>query len=239
MVSFSSASFLLSAEAVGLALQCCIGGSATGFNVQHLGKRTFRFSMASNRVGHFIYGLKDRVWPDFVCHFHLFKNNVDYSSWDNSWHFNDELCDISARTPIAIQLDLGFLRKSAAHDHSADKELAKFGFSFNDSHWSGSLATRFDECIANGSSDDSSQTHQVSHDSVQSDPVLQANNQKMEFCLASSSSQSNRQRNFGILSNLKGSVLGGITRKHYRKLPWIVSWTSVKEDILMKKLRHL
>lgn len=111
VASFSSASFPLTVENVGLALQCCIGGSAANFYVQHLGKRTFRFSVASNRVGHFIYGLKDRVWPDFVCHFHLFKDYIDYSSWDNSWHFNDELCDISARTPIAIKYDLGFLRK--------------------------------------------------------------------------------------------------------------------------------
>ena len=35
--------------------------------------RSFRFSIASYKVGHFIYGLKDRVWPDFVYHFHLFN----------------------------------------------------------------------------------------------------------------------------------------------------------------------
>ena len=69
VVSFSSASFPLSEELVVLALQCCIGGDHKGFKVFQLSDRRFRFSVASNRVGHFIYGLKDRIWPDFVCHF--------------------------------------------------------------------------------------------------------------------------------------------------------------------------
>lgn len=38
VVSFSSVSFPLSVDSVGLVLQCCIGGSALGFNVQQLGK---------------------------------------------------------------------------------------------------------------------------------------------------------------------------------------------------------
>ena len=66
VVAFSSASFTLSVESVGLALQCCIGGSDSGFNVKHLVGRQFRFSVASNKVGHFIYGLKDRVWPSAI-----------------------------------------------------------------------------------------------------------------------------------------------------------------------------
>jgi hypothetical protein len=36
VVSFSSASFVLSVESVGLALQCCIGGEARGFRVYQL-----------------------------------------------------------------------------------------------------------------------------------------------------------------------------------------------------------
>ena len=77
---FSYASFTLSEESVGIVLQCCIGGLASGFKVVRLGDRRFRFSLASNKVGHFIYDLKDRIWPDFVCHFHLFRPTVhDYS----------------------------------------------------------------------------------------------------------------------------------------------------------------
>ena len=57
----SSTSFPLSVDSVGLALQSCIGGLSDGFNVMHLGDRHFRFSVASNRVGHFIFGLRDRI----------------------------------------------------------------------------------------------------------------------------------------------------------------------------------
>ena len=56
VVTFSSASSKLSVSLVSLALQCCIGGIADGFNVVHLHDRAYRFSVASNKVGHFIYG---------------------------------------------------------------------------------------------------------------------------------------------------------------------------------------
>ena len=73
VVSFSSASFPLSEESVGVALQCCLGGHHLGFKVTKIFERSFRFSVAGNKVGNFIHGLKDRIWPDFVCHFHLFN----------------------------------------------------------------------------------------------------------------------------------------------------------------------
>ena len=76
VVAFSSASFSLTVESVSLAIQCCIGGSSLGFKVKHLAGRHFRFSVASNKVGHFIYGLKDRIWPDFICHFHLYRGHA-------------------------------------------------------------------------------------------------------------------------------------------------------------------
>ena len=89
-VSFSSASFPLSVESVGIALQCCIGGIPSGLNVKSIGERRFRFSVASNKVGHFIYHLKDRIWPDFVCHFHLFRPTVhDYSVDVDCWHADE------------------------------------------------------------------------------------------------------------------------------------------------------
>ena len=75
VVYFSSASFNLSVESVGLALQCCIGGLSSGFKVKLLSERRFRFSVASNKVCHFIYHLKDRIWPDFICHFQLFRGH--------------------------------------------------------------------------------------------------------------------------------------------------------------------
>ena len=63
VVSFSSASFPLHEEYVALALQCCIGGLPSGLHIKHLNGRRFRFSVASNHVGHFIYGLKGQIWP--------------------------------------------------------------------------------------------------------------------------------------------------------------------------------
>ena len=73
VVSFSSASFPLSVESVGIALQCCIGGIVAGFKVSLLSPRVFWFYVANNKVGHFIYGLKDCIWPGLICHFHLFN----------------------------------------------------------------------------------------------------------------------------------------------------------------------
>lgn len=83
--------------------------------------------MASNRVGHFIYGLKDRIWSDFVCHFHLFKASIDYSYFASGWNVDEELGEILVRTPIAVKSNLGFLHKSAKRDHSTNAELKKFG----------------------------------------------------------------------------------------------------------------
>jgi hypothetical protein len=73
VVSFSSASFPLMEETVGLALQSCIGGDCKRFKVFQTSDRRFRFSVASNKVGHFIYSLRDRVWPDFICHLSLYR----------------------------------------------------------------------------------------------------------------------------------------------------------------------
>jgi hypothetical protein len=66
VVAFSSASLKLSEEYVGLPLPCCIGGDSLGFKVFKLSDLRFRFSLASSKVGHFIYGLKDRVWLDYA-----------------------------------------------------------------------------------------------------------------------------------------------------------------------------
>jgi hypothetical protein len=40
-----------------------------------LSDKRFRFSVASNKVGHFIYSLGERVWPDFHCFFSLFRGD--------------------------------------------------------------------------------------------------------------------------------------------------------------------
>lgn len=104
VVSFSSTSFKLTEESVALALQSCIGGLSMRFRVLQLSDRRFRFSVASNRVGHFIYGLKDRIWPDFICHFHLFRGVPDHGCVqnDSGWHADSFLPEVGSR-PIAIK----------------------------------------------------------------------------------------------------------------------------------------
>src|SRR4051812_9998697 len=113
VASFSSTSFALSAESVSIALQCCIGGVSSKFNVLQLGERSFRFSVASNKVGHFIYGLKDRIWPDFICYLSLFKKDFDYTYMDSSWHSDHHLGELSARKPMVVSSRLNFLKSSA------------------------------------------------------------------------------------------------------------------------------
>ena len=91
-------------ESVALALQSCIGGFSSKFRVLQLSDRRFRFSVASNRVGHFIYGLKDRIWPDFICHFHLFRGVTDPGCVRNEigWHADSFLPDVRF-LPIAVK----------------------------------------------------------------------------------------------------------------------------------------
>ena len=111
VVYFSSASFPLSEESVGLALQCCIGGDHTGFWVFKLSDRRFRFSVASNMVGHFIYGLKDCIWSDFICHFSLFRGENPYvtgSVNDYGWSSSDQVLEIAQCSPMRLRSNLGF-----------------------------------------------------------------------------------------------------------------------------------
>lgn len=143
VVSFSSASFPLSCSLVGLALQCCIGGLASGFNVVHLDDRSYRFSVASNKVGHFIYALRDRIWPDFVCHFSLFKERWSLpTSGFHVWHADEVISGVSSRSPSVVKTNLKFLENSAANDHSSQHELSKFGFNKMSQ---GNLSSKFDE----------------------------------------------------------------------------------------------
>jgi hypothetical protein len=139
---FHYSSFPLSEEAVGVALECCLGGSAAGFRVIRLSERRFRFSVASNKVGHFLYFLRERCWPDFHCSFSLFRGDgfascyapkvKDASPGMNSlWSSHGSLSKTSHSSSngfshnLAISPKLDFL-KSNAFDGSSSKELAKF-----------------------------------------------------------------------------------------------------------------
>lgn len=124
VVTFSSASFALSEESVGIALQCCIGGDRLGFRVCQTSDRRFRFLVASKKVGHYICGLQDRVWPDFVCHFSLYRGVQSHVKGFmmptfEAWSSHDHIVEV-----------LG----------SSDFELAKFGLSFRPNEDIGAIA---------------------------------------------------------------------------------------------------
>ena len=102
VVTFSSTSFPLSRASVGLAL--CIEGLASGFKVAHIGANNFWFSMASNKMGHFIYALQDRVWPDFVCHFSLFRSATQLPMENpQTWHLDQTNQEVLIRSPLAVK----------------------------------------------------------------------------------------------------------------------------------------
>jgi hypothetical protein len=139
VVSFSSASFPLTEETVGLALQSCIGGDRNGFKVFQTSDRRFRFSVASNKVGHFIYGLRDRVWPDFVCHFSLYRGTHPsvlgfHHVEEGLWNSSSQLLEVAQRAPTCLKPDLSLLKQNAYGDRSSEFELAKFGFSLDTLH---------------------------------------------------------------------------------------------------------
>jgi hypothetical protein len=120
VVSFSSACFDLSEESVGLVLQCVLGGDSLGFRVFQLSDRRFRFSVASNKVGHFVYGLKDRVWPDFVCHFSLFRGVPPSSSvsqatdfWLKNSRYAKDYVSSDQQHNVAIKPNLDVLWRSS------------------------------------------------------------------------------------------------------------------------------
>ena len=77
MASFEHATFDLMVDNVALALQCCIGVDASFLRVFRLSDKRFRFSVASNHVGHFVYSLRERSWPDFQILFSLFRGDVN------------------------------------------------------------------------------------------------------------------------------------------------------------------
>ena len=85
--------------------------------------------MASNKVGHYIYGLKDRVWPDFVCHLSLFcQSKTGILALDSSWHLDSHIPEVAARSPIAIKSKYKFSTQQDKVLSTSSLVLSKFGF---------------------------------------------------------------------------------------------------------------
>ena len=144
-------------DSVGLALQCCLGGEPSGFRVKKLSDRRFRFSVASNHVGHFIHHLESRIWPDFHCHFRLFRGDAfsnafaedeqqfelngdgNHFGWSQSMNRHNHLPahrrvpeslinQASDQHTVAVRTNLDFLRQSSEREKHASGDAHQFQF---------------------------------------------------------------------------------------------------------------
>lgn len=157
MVSFVSASFSLSKESVGLALQCCLGGDPVSFHVFQLSDHRFWFFVASNLVGHFIHHLKSRIWLDFHCTFHLYHGDTESAllppvhglcatyineGWSppkghaKSLPINVVASSVDNLAPVRFKPNLDFLRRSSEADRvrqpGASINFGSFSISLDD-----------------------------------------------------------------------------------------------------------
>jgi hypothetical protein len=142
---FSFSSFPLSKESVSIALQCCLGGNASGFRVTKLSDKRFKFSVASNKVGHFIYSLRDRSWPDFHCSFSLFCGDgyapcffpldqlLAAFEWSSSCKNRSGSVDSMEPCKSKIVPSSNSLNslKASAYDGTSAMELSKFDLKFH------------------------------------------------------------------------------------------------------------
>ena len=85
-------------------------------------------------MGHFIYGLKDRIWPDFVCHFSLFRPGVHAPSVDTRWHWDQQNPEVTSRSPVASKTKLSFLHNNVLPDATSLDKLEKAGFFHQPDH---------------------------------------------------------------------------------------------------------
>jgi hypothetical protein len=71
---FHRFTFWLTDASVSLALHACLGGAPTGFHVEFLKDRHYRFSVASRKVGFAVSDLKRIITPHFDVYFHLWRD---------------------------------------------------------------------------------------------------------------------------------------------------------------------
>jgi hypothetical protein len=71
---FHRFTFWLTDASVSLVLHACLGGAPTGFHVEFLKDRHYRFSVASRKVGFAVSDLKRIITPHFDVYFHLWRD---------------------------------------------------------------------------------------------------------------------------------------------------------------------
>jgi hypothetical protein len=85
-VSFGRATFKLTEDMVGIALESCIGGNCDDLSVKYLNDRVIRFSVASKAVGFMVTALRSFSCSSFKCFFNLWGNGGpswprEFSNW--------------------------------------------------------------------------------------------------------------------------------------------------------------
>lgn len=74
LVTFRHYTFRLTEDFVVFALASCLGGAPTGFHVQYLSDRHFRFSVANKQVGFHVYNIRRFIGDCFDAYFHLWRD---------------------------------------------------------------------------------------------------------------------------------------------------------------------
>ena len=74
VANFGRSAVRLNVDSVGLILQSCIGGVAKDFQVMHLSRWMYRFSISRKEVGFLIYKFKSFICKNFAVFFFLWGN---------------------------------------------------------------------------------------------------------------------------------------------------------------------
>jgi hypothetical protein len=91
VVSFGRASFRLTEDLVGLALEAATGGFCGLLNVTVLQERVFAFSVANRHVAFFLLGKRSYQCKSFKCYFHLWSEGGP--NWQREFKLWQTECD--------------------------------------------------------------------------------------------------------------------------------------------------